>query len=109
MATHTNMENHARRSAKEIRSAGRRLRHAAEAEANGIVHSVQKVGNEAAQAVRDGYEGIRDTAEDYVDQGRKKFKSMERDLERRIKQRPLGAVLIGIGVGFVAGFLYCRR
>jgi ElaB/YqjD/DUF883 family membrane-anchored ribosome-binding protein len=110
MASHTsNAENHARRSAKEIRTAGRRLRRAVAVERNGVMRTVQKVGNEAAQAVRDSYEGIRETAEDYVDQGRRKFKSAERNLERRIKQRPLEAVFIGIAMGFVTGFIYSRR
>jgi ElaB/YqjD/DUF883 family membrane-anchored ribosome-binding protein len=73
------------------------------------MHTVQKIGNEAVGVVKDGYEDLRETAADYVDQGRTKVESWEQSLEKRVKQRPLRSVLMAVGLGFVAGFLYSRR
>ena len=109
MSHTSNMSRHARRGAKHVRNAARHLRDVAEHEQNGILHTVQKVGNEAVDAVREGYEGLRDGAADYVEQGRAKVESMEQSLEREIKQRPFTSIMVGTAVGFLLGCLFSRR
>jgi ElaB/YqjD/DUF883 family membrane-anchored ribosome-binding protein len=109
MSHSSNMARHARKGADQVRSSARKMRRVAEQERDGIMHTVQKMGNEAVGALKDGYDDLRETASDYIDEGRSRFDSMERQLETRVKQRPLAAVLMAIGAGFVAGLLYSRR
>ena len=103
------MARHAKHGAHQVRSAARRVRRVAEQERNGIVHTVQKMGNDAVGALKDGYDDLRETASDYVDEGRSRLQSMERQFESRVKERPIATVLIALGAGFFAGLLYSRR
>lgn len=103
MASHaSNMARHARRGAK-------RMRHTAEEARNGVMHTVREMGNDAVGVLRDGYDDLRETASDYIGQGRDKFESMEHSVEKQIKQHPLTSVMASLGIGFLAGFLFSRR
>jgi ElaB/YqjD/DUF883 family membrane-anchored ribosome-binding protein len=109
MSHSSNMARHAKHGAHQARSAARRMRRVAEQERDGLMHTVQKMRNEAVGAVKDRYDDLRDTASDYIDEGRSRMKSMERQFESRVKERPVATVLIALGAGFVAGLLYSRR
>jgi ElaB/YqjD/DUF883 family membrane-anchored ribosome-binding protein len=102
MSHTSNMARHARRGAKQ-------LRHRADEARDGVMHTVQKMGTEAVDALRDGYGELRDTASDYVSQGRDRVESLERSVEKQIKQHPLTSVMTCLGIGFLAGLLYWRR
>ena len=102
MSHSSNMARHARRGAKQLKQEARHAR-------NGVMHTVQKMGNEAVDALRDGYGELRDTASNYISQGRDRAESLERSVEKQIKQHPLTSVMAGIGIGFVAGILFSRR
>jgi len=73
------------------------------------MHTIHKVGNDAVKAARNGYEDLRDAAGDYVDRGRATAKSMEHSIENQIKERPLSTVLLSLGLGFLAGYVFARR
>jgi ElaB/YqjD/DUF883 family membrane-anchored ribosome-binding protein len=109
MSHSSNMANHARRGAKQVRSAARHVRAVAEHEGNGLLHTAQRVGNEAVSAVKDGYEGLRDTAAEYIDEGRERVQTLERSVVRQVRQRPMTSVLLGLGFGFLAGIIFARR
>jgi ElaB/YqjD/DUF883 family membrane-anchored ribosome-binding protein len=109
MSHSSNMARHARRSAQEVRSTAKRLKRTAAAESNGVLHTVQRVGSEAVGAVREGYEGLRDTAMEYADQGRDQVRSIEQSFEKRVKRNPMTSVLVATGIGFVLGMFCSRR
>jgi ElaB/YqjD/DUF883 family membrane-anchored ribosome-binding protein len=85
------------------------MRNTAEEEGNGMMHTFQQMGGEAIDAVKDGYEGVRNTAQEYVDQGRARVGSLEQSFERQVQQRPVSSIFAALGVGFLAGLLFCRR
>jgi ElaB/YqjD/DUF883 family membrane-anchored ribosome-binding protein len=76
--------------------------------ASDLLETAKDVGVQAKEAVQEGLSGIRDTATDYVKQGRKKMQNMEHVVEERIQSRPFMALLMAIGFGFIVGWLFRR-
>ena len=52
---------------------------------------------------------LKDSAGEYYQQGVKRAKGMERDLEARIKAHPLQSLLIALGVGWLFGLFFRRH
>ena len=82
------MSNHASNAGRHARRGAKQLRHRAEEARNGVMDTVHKMGNEAVGAIRDGYDDLRETASDYVSQGRERVGDFERSIEKRVKQNP---------------------
>ena len=102
MSHSSNMAKHARRGAKQARSAAQHVRTVAKHEGNGLLHTTQRVGNEAVSAVKEGYEGLRDTAAEYLDEGRERVQTLERlrsppGSPAANDQRPIGSRLRLLG------------
>ena len=100
---------HTRNMARHARNGAKQLKHDAQRARKGVMHTVQKMGSEAVDALRDGYGDLRETAADYIGQGRDHAKSLERSMQRQIKQYPLTSVLASLGIGFLAGCFFSRR
>jgi len=77
--------------------------------ASAIGHDVQELGRVTKDLAGDTINKIRDNAGEYYQQGLKKAQGFEKDMEGRIKENPLQAILIAAGVGFVLGALWKRR
>lgn len=105
----SNTVRHARRGAKEMRNAARHVKHTAQNEAGNVLHSMRQMGEHITDAVRDGMGNIRETALDYIDQGKATAQSLEKRVEGQVQQRPLMSVLVAVGFGFLMGFFYNRR
>ena len=105
----SNMKRHVRAGAREMRDTAHRVRKTANEEANSVLESARDAGDHFTQAVRSGVTHMRDTASDYIDQGRDKAREMEQIVEQRITDRPFGSVLMALGLGFLFGFLFTRR
>lgn len=83
---------------------------AALSEATGeVLESLGNVRDSATTHARDGLETMRDTAVDYVDQGKSQVHDAEAAIERTIRNQPLTSVLIAAGAGFLIGAIWCRR
>ena len=52
---------------------------------------------------------LKSNAGEYYTQGVEKAKSLEQDLELRIKESPIKALLVAIGLGFLVGLILRRR
>jgi hypothetical protein len=65
--------------------------------------------SDAAGALKEGIEHLEETAADYVKEGRARARSMEISAKRAIRGRPIAAMLVAIGLGFLAGRLSSRR
>ena len=74
-----------------------------------MMHSIQEVGTEARKAAQEKLGDLRDTAGQYIDQGRARVRDFSDTLEMQIRDQPLRSVLIATGIGFVLGFLWSRR
>jgi ElaB/YqjD/DUF883 family membrane-anchored ribosome-binding protein len=59
--------------------------------------------------VADSIDTLRETANEYVDQGRERATELARTFEDTVHERPIAAVLIGAAVGFVIGCMMARR
>jgi ElaB/YqjD/DUF883 family membrane-anchored ribosome-binding protein len=108
MSQSANMKRHVRAGAKEVRHAARQLRDTANDEVHSVMQSARKAGDHFNEAVRTGVNNLRESASDYLDQGRAKAQSMEEAVEQRIANRPLQSILIALGLGFLIG-LFCTR
>jgi ElaB/YqjD/DUF883 family membrane-anchored ribosome-binding protein len=70
--------------------------------------TVQQMGSSAKEMAQAGWENARDTAADYLDKGREKALELGETLEIQIRSRPIRALLIAAGIGFLAGMLLKR-
>src|SRR5438105_12624133 len=67
--------------------------------------TVQQMGSTAKDMAQAGWETARDTAAEYLETGREKAMEFGESLEIQIRTRPIRALLIAAGVGFLAGML----
>jgi len=74
-----------------------------------IRDTVQQMGSNAKEMAQAGWESARDTATEYLDKGREKAAELGETLEIQIRTRPIRAILVAVGLGFVAGILLKRR
>ena len=72
-------------------------------------HDVQELGKAGRDLAHDAVDIIRDNASEYYQKGVKKAQGLEKNLEAKIKENPLQALLIAAGVGFVLGAIWKRR
>src|SRR3954465_15201642 len=96
--SHTsNMARNTRKTMDEAREGGQDIKEAVQERASNIVQSAQKMGSDAAAAVKEQYENVRDTAADYYDQGRKRARQFEQTVEETVQERPLVSILAALG------------
>jgi ElaB/YqjD/DUF883 family membrane-anchored ribosome-binding protein len=74
-----------------------------------IGHNVQEIGRISREVAHDTMDVLKENAGDYYQQGVQKAKSMEQNLEGRIRENPLQSLLIALGLGFLVGMLFRRR
>ncbi len=77
--------------------------------AGGLADQAMAYGHTAAEIARDKAGRARETAEEYLREGRRQAAFYESELESLIKTYPVEAVLIAAGVGFLAGWCVFRR
>ncbi len=70
---------------------------------------VQELGRITRDIANDTMGVLKENAGEYYDQGIEKAKSMEQNLESRIRDNPLQALLIAVGLGFLVGMIFRRR
>ncbi|MBI1853121.1 MAG: DUF883 family protein [Planctomycetes bacterium] len=52
---------------------------------------------------------MKEAAQEKVEQGRAKVRQLTNGLETSVQEQPMRAVLIALGIGFLAGYLIRRR
>ena len=73
------------------------------------MHHVREAGSEARRAAQQRFGHMRDTAGEYLEQGRAQMQEMGQSLEHRIHEQPFRAILMAIGLGFLLGILWPRH
>ncbi len=74
--------------------------------ASEVAGTVRDAVAQAGRSVGDSYQRLSDNARDSYQSGRDKVLDFESNMETRIQDSPFSAVLIGVGIGFVFGFLF---
>jgi ElaB/YqjD/DUF883 family membrane-anchored ribosome-binding protein len=77
--------------------------------ATAVGHDLQDLKNITKELTADALHVITENASGYYDQGIKKAKTLEENLERNIQKNPVRYLLIAAGVGLVAGAVLLRR
>lgn len=77
--------------------------------ASELGHNVQELGKATKNLANDTVDYLRENAGDYVKQGKEKAHQLEETLETKIKESPIKALLIALGVGWLLGILMRRR
>lgn len=62
-----------------------------------------------ASRVSDVMSTMKEAAQEKVEQGRAKVRQLTNGLETSVQEQPMRAVLIALGIGFLAGYLIRRR
>lgn len=77
--------------------------------ANQMGQNVQELGRITRDLAQDTVGVLKENAGDYYNQGVEKAKSLEKNLEGRIRDNPIQSLLIAIGLGFLVGMFFRRR
>jgi len=108
MSHATNLGRNSRKAAEEAAEGAQSMMDTVQERASNIAHNVQQIGADAASAVKEQVQQVRDTAVGYLGDGRDRAMQLERRFEKRVKQHPMNSVLIAVGCGFLLGMLFRR-
>jgi ElaB/YqjD/DUF883 family membrane-anchored ribosome-binding protein len=90
-------------------SSVRSKREDAAEQASSITKDLQEVGNATRRMANDSVEAIRDTANQYLDEGRHRVRELSQTVQHRVQDQPMTSILIATAVGFLLGVLWVRR
>ena len=86
-----------------------RVQAATERESNALSEGFQTATKAVKQLTGDGVDAVRETAHEFIDQGRAKAQELTESMEDRVREQPVKSVLIAAGIGFVLGLFFLRR
>jgi ElaB/YqjD/DUF883 family membrane-anchored ribosome-binding protein len=86
-----------------------RVRAAVEEEGPTIAEGLQTTTNAVKRLATESVDAVRDTAHDFLDQGKAKVHELGDTVETRVRDEPMKSVLIAAGIGFVVGLFFWRR
>jgi ElaB/YqjD/DUF883 family membrane-anchored ribosome-binding protein len=86
-----------------------RVRAAVEEEGPTIAEGLQTATNAVKRLATDSVDAVRETASEFIDQGRAKAQEVSESMEDRVRDEPVKSVLIAAGIGFVLGMFFTRR
>jgi len=78
-------------------------------QAASIGKDLQEAGRDAQRMAADRMEALRETATEYMDQGRNRVRELGETVQHRVQEQPLKSVLIAAAVGFLLGAICVRR
>jgi len=77
-------------------------------EVHDAMSGLRDMGADVGQKVQEGYEQVRETANQYIEQGREKAMELGETIEHQIRAQPVAAMLCAVGVGFLVGAIWSR-
>jgi ElaB/YqjD/DUF883 family membrane-anchored ribosome-binding protein len=77
--------------------------------ASEIGKDFQDMGQAARQMAAERAEQLRETANEYLDQGKARVREFGETMQHQIQEQPMKTLLIAGAVGFVLGMLWNRR
>jgi len=110
------MEDGKKKAEGTVKAAARAAAESAEAGAESATHGVsdaweatKDAGHRASEFASEQYGRLSRGARDAYAHGRQSAIDVEHNFEAHIRRRPLTAVLVGAGVGFLIGLAMCRK
>lgn len=73
-----------------------------------VVDSVRDLGTETKHMAKASASHARSTVDDYIRQGKKQARAVEKSFEDRIRAEPMKALLMASGIGFLCGLIFRR-
>lgn len=67
------------------------------------------MGEPVRQSAEEALDGLRKNAEQYLGLGREKALALAEMVEEQIRRRPVPALSVAAGIGFVLGLVWSRR
>jgi ElaB/YqjD/DUF883 family membrane-anchored ribosome-binding protein len=86
-----------------------RVQAAVDEEMPTITEGLQTAANAAKRLAGDSVEAVRETANQFMDQGRAKAQEVSESVETHVREKPVKSVLIAAVIGFVLGLIFVRR
>jgi ElaB/YqjD/DUF883 family membrane-anchored ribosome-binding protein len=77
--------------------------------ASTISKDLQEAGKAARQMATDRADALRETANEYLDEGRVRMRELSDTVQHRVQQQPIQSLLIAAAAGFLLGALWVRR
>ncbi|MGD9636272.1 MAG: YqjD family protein [Pirellulales bacterium] len=74
-----------------------------------VARDFHDVGDAARQMANHSLEAVRDTAKQYLDDGRTHVRHLGEGMHTRVTEQPLKSLLIAAGIGFLIGAIWTRR
>lgn len=70
---------------------------------------LRDAGSQVRDAASKKYEDLRDQASEYYEQGRERAEEWEQTIESYVQEKPVKALLLAAGVGFLMGAIWKRH
>ena len=74
-----------------------------------IAQDIHEIGDAAKRVAKDGVEAVRETTQQYFDQGRSRARNVGETLQSKVQEQPLKSLLVAAAVGFLVGACWIRR
>jgi ElaB/YqjD/DUF883 family membrane-anchored ribosome-binding protein len=78
-------------------------------DAPSVAQGLQDAGHAVKTMANDSVDALRETAQEFIDQGRDKIREMGENVETHVQEQPVKSVLIAAGVGFLIGLFFLRH
>jgi ElaB/YqjD/DUF883 family membrane-anchored ribosome-binding protein len=78
-------------------------------QASSMANDLQEMGASARRMAGDSVEALRDTANEYLEEGRARVRELSDTVQTRIQEQPMTSILVATAVGFLLGVLWVRR
>ena len=78
-------------------------------QASAAAKNVQDVGAKAREMASESVDSLRETANQYLDEGRQRVRELGDTVQHRVQDRPMTSILIATAIGFLLGVLWVRR
>lgn len=77
--------------------------------ASAMASQVRERAGQWTQSAQQGVQAIADSAAGYAKQGRQRAQAFEESMEEYVRERPISAVLLALGIGLLVGAVLTRR
>jgi ElaB/YqjD/DUF883 family membrane-anchored ribosome-binding protein len=77
--------------------------------ASNVTKDLQEMGAATRRMASESVESLRETANQYLDEGRDRVRELSETVQHRVQDQPMMSILIATAVGFLLGVLWVRR
>jgi ElaB/YqjD/DUF883 family membrane-anchored ribosome-binding protein len=74
-----------------------------------IMEGARDTAKDLGHRAQEGFDFVKERASDYASRGKEQLESASHAVQDQVQQRPMSAILIAAGVGFVLGLLWMRK